>query len=36
MKQSFNEWMVYIGNIYYANDDMMAKAYQTIEEYEKV
>ena len=36
MKKKFNKWMLYIGNIYYANDNMMSKAYQIIEEYEKV
>lgn len=36
MNQEFNEWMAKIGNIYYADDNSMARAFKTIEEYEKV
>jgi len=36
MKKSFNEWMLYIGNIYYTDDDMMARAHQIIEEHEEI
>ena len=36
MKQEFNKWMAKIGNIYYADDELMAKAFKNIEEYEKV
>tara|TARA_R100000935_G_C2832983_1_gene166290 strand:+ start:1234 stop:1344 length:111 start_codon:yes stop_codon:yes gene_type:complete len=36
MVNNFNEWMFKIGNIYYANDELMAKAFEQIERYEKV
>tara|TARA_B100000900_G_scaffold412344_1_gene433933 strand:+ start:1153 stop:1263 length:111 start_codon:yes stop_codon:yes gene_type:complete len=36
MIQDFNEWMQRIGNIYYANNELMEKAFDKIEEYEKV
>tara|TARA_R110002012_G_scaffold7636_3_gene35569 strand:+ start:2167 stop:2277 length:111 start_codon:yes stop_codon:yes gene_type:complete len=36
MKKDFNEWMANIGNIYYANDNLMAKAFEKINEYEKI
>ena len=36
MAQKFNEWMAKIGNIYYADDNRMAKAFKIIDEYEKV
>jgi len=36
MTQEFNEWMAKIGNIYYADDNRMAKAFKIIDEYEKV
>ncbi len=36
MTQEFNEWMAKIGNIYYSNDNLMARAFRTIEEHEKV
>ena len=36
MTQKFNEWMEKIGNIYYAEDDRMARAFKIIEEYEKI
>lgn len=36
MTQKFNEWMANIGNIYYADDNRMAKAFKIIEEYEEV
>tara|TARA_R100000541_G_scaffold1239_2_gene5709 strand:+ start:2490 stop:2600 length:111 start_codon:yes stop_codon:yes gene_type:complete len=36
MNQEFNEWMAKIGNIYYADDNLMAKAFRNIEKYEKV
>ena len=34
MRQNFNEWMASIGNIYYANDNLMAKAFEKIDQYE--
>ena len=34
--KEFNEWMARIGNIYYANNELMEKAFDKIEEYEKV
>ena len=36
MKQKFNEWMASIGNIYYANNELMEKAFDKIEQHEKV
>jgi len=36
MRKSFNEWMASIGNIYYANDNLMAKAFEKIDQYEEV
>jgi|TARA_B110000902_G_scaffold103739_1_gene122502 hypothetical protein len=36
MAQKFNEWMAKIGNIYYADDNRMAKAFKIIDEYEEV
>ena len=34
--KDFNEWMARIGNIYYANNELMEKAFDKIEQYEKV
>ena len=36
MKKEFNEWMAKIGNVYYANNELMEKAFDKIEQYEKV
>jgi hypothetical protein len=36
MANKFNEWMASIGNIYYTDDDRMAKAFEIINNYEKV
>lgn len=36
MTQEFNKWMAKIGNIHYANDNLMAKAFKIIEEYEEI
>ena len=36
MKKDFNEWMASIGNIYYANDNIMAQAFEKIDQYEEV
>lgn len=36
MRQNFNEWMASIGNIYYANDNLMAKAFEKIDKYEEI
>jgi len=36
MKKDFNEWMASIGNIYYANDNLMAQAFEKINQYEEV
>tara|TARA_R110000824_G_scaffold45177_3_gene130824 strand:+ start:2397 stop:2510 length:114 start_codon:yes stop_codon:yes gene_type:complete len=32
----FNEWMLKMGNIYYANNHMMTEAYAKIIEHEKL
>ncbi len=34
--KDFNEWMARIGNIYYANNELMEKAFDKIEQHEKV
>lgn len=34
MRKDFNEWMASIGNIYYANDNLMAEAFEKIDKYE--
>ena len=36
MRQNFNDWMASIGNIYYANDNLMAKAFEKIDQYEEI
>jgi hypothetical protein len=36
MTQEFNEWMAKIGNIHYANDNSMARAFNIIEQNEEV
>ena len=32
----FNKWMAKMGNIHYPDDNMMARAFQIIEDNEKV
>tara|TARA_R100000995_G_C3428718_1_gene97470 strand:- start:53 stop:160 length:108 start_codon:yes stop_codon:yes gene_type:complete len=34
--KEFNEWMARIGNIYYANNELMEKAFDKIEQHEKI
>ena len=34
--KEFNEWMQRIGNIYYANNELMEKAFDKIEQNEKI
>lgn len=36
MIKDFNEWMASIGNIYYADNELMSQAFEKLEEYEKV
>lgn len=36
MSKEFNEWMASIGNIYYADNELMSLAYDKIEQHEKV
>ncbi len=36
MRKDFNEWMASIGNIYYANDNLMAEAFEKIDQYEEI
>ena len=36
MRKDFNEWMANIGNIYYANDNLMAEAFEKIDQYEEI
>jgi len=36
MSKEFNEWMAYIGNIYYAQNELMEKAFEKLEKNEKI
>jgi|TARA_R110000803_G_scaffold50783_1_gene105305 hypothetical protein len=36
MRKKFNEWMASIGNIYYADNEMMDRAFEKIDQYEKI
>jgi len=36
LAQDFNEWMAKMGNIHYSDDDKMSKAFEIIDNYEKV
>jgi hypothetical protein len=36
MADKFNKWMASIGNIYYTDDERMAKAFEIIDNHEKV
>ena len=36
MKQNFNEWMASIGNIYYADNELMSQAFEKIEDNEEI
>ncbi len=36
MREKFNEWMASIGNIYYADNEMMDRAFEKIDRYEKI
>ncbi len=36
MIKDFNEWMASIGNIYYADNELMSQAFEKLEEYEKI
>ena len=36
MVNDFNEWMASIGNLYYSDDNKMARAFEIIEQNEKV
>jgi len=36
MKHKFNEWMASIGSIYYANNELMEKAFDKIEQHEEI
>ena len=36
MAQDFNEWMANMGNIHYSDDDRMARAFEIIDNYEKI
>jgi hypothetical protein len=33
---NFNEWMASIGNIYYADNNLMSQAFEKLNNYEKV
>ena len=36
MKNDFNEWMASIGNIYYADNELMSHAFEKLDNYEKI
>ena len=36
MNKEFNEWMACIGNIYYANNALMEKAFEKLEKNEEI
>jgi hypothetical protein len=36
MKQDFNEWMASIGNIYYADNNLMSQAFEKLNNNEEV
>lgn len=36
MIKDFNEWMASIGNIYYSDDNKMARAFEIVEQHEKI
>ena len=36
MIKDFNEWMASIGNIYYADNEIMSQAFEKLEKYEKI
>ncbi len=36
MIKDFNEWMASIGNIYYADNELMSQACEKLEKYEKI
>jgi len=36
MVKEFNEWMAKIGSLHYSDDDRMARAFEIIEENEKI
>jgi hypothetical protein len=36
MAKEFNEWMASIGNIYYYDNEKMAKAFEIIDNYEEI
>lgn len=36
MVHKFNEWMLKIKNIHYSDDNLMAKAFKVIEQYEEL
>ena len=36
MVEEFNKWMAGIGNIYYSDDNKMARAFEIVEKHEKI
>ena len=36
MIKEFNEWMASIGNIYYADNELMSQAFEKIEDNEEI
>ena len=36
MSKEFNEWMASIGNIYYADNELMSQAFEKLEKYEEI
>ena len=36
MIKDFNEWIASIGNIYYADNELMSQAFEKLEKYEEI
>jgi|TARA_R110000824_G_scaffold76646_1_gene194106 hypothetical protein len=36
LAQDFNEWMANMGNIHYSDDNKMARAFEIIQDHEKI
>ena len=36
MVEEFNKWMASIGNIYYSDDNKMARAFEIIDQHEEI
>ena len=36
MVKDFNEWMASMGNLYYSDDNKMARAFEIVDQHEKI